>query len=531
MSGRKPLSAFAVVAVLALIAGACSSKSTGGGGGGAAATKIVWGTTDSETSNDPAKCYEIFCGNIIQEVYSRLVSYPAAGTAILPDLATSLPQISADGLTYTFTLKDGQKFSDGSAVDANAVVFSINRAIKLNVSGSAAFLLSDVMKSVAAPDAKTVVFTLKRPNSTFLARLSFSVASVVNPRVMPENAVAPNSLIAGSGYYMMPAANYVEGQSIQLDANPNSVLGQPKTKTILIKFYSASSALKLALQNKEVDLGFRTFAANEVSSLKGDTNLTTTGPGLGRVRFLVFNLKDPQFKTNLHLRKAIAYAVDRARINTDAFNGTVKPLYSMLRSSFGPYDPIFQTEYGTSPDRTKMNSELALAGVAAGQKVALTLWAVNGTTHYGVAEQDVQQSIKRQLEETGRFTVTTKTEDWTAYRTDLAAGKFGFFQLGWFPDYFDPDDYFDPFIGSGSDSQGSFFHDAAVSALIAQEQKLTDETARGAVFKQLQKVIADQALYIPLWEESEYVFSQKSVTGSQLDVTSFLRIEVLSKSS
>jgi peptide/nickel transport system substrate-binding protein len=531
MNGRKPVSVFAVVAILALIAGACSSKSNGGGGSGTAATRIVWGTTDSETSNDPAKCYEIFCGNLIQEVYSRLVSYPANGTAIQPDLATSMPQISSDGLTYTFTLKDGQKFSDGSAIDANAVVFSINRAIKLNVSGSAAFLLSDVMKSVTAPDAKTVVFTLKRPNSTFLSRLSFSVASIVNPKVMPANAVAPNTLVAGSGYYMMPAANFVEGQSIQLDANPNSVLGQPKTKTILIKFYSSSSALKLALQNKEVDLAFRTFAANEVSSLKADTGITTTGPALGRVRFLVFNMKDPQFKTNLHLRKAIAYAVDRDRINTDAFNGTVKPLYSMLRSSFGPYEPIFQTEYGSKPDKTKVDSELALAGIPAGQKVALTLWAVNGTTHYGAAEQDVQQSIARQLQETGRFTVKTQQEDWDAYKADLAAGKFGFFQLGWFPDYFDPDDYFDPFIGSGSDSQGSFFHSAEASSLIAQEQKLTDETARDAVFKQLQKLIADQALYIPLWEESEYVFSQKSVTGTQLDVTSFLRVEVLSKSS
>jgi peptide/nickel transport system substrate-binding protein len=531
MGGRKPVSLLALVATLALVAGACSSKSNTGGTGGTTATRIVWGTTDSETSNDPAKCYEIFCGNIIQEVYSRLVSYPAQGTTIQPDLAASMPQISADGLTYTFTLKDGLKFSDGTPVDANAVVFSINRAIKLNVSGSAAFLMSDVMKSVTAPDAKTVVFTLKRPNSTFLARLSFSVASVVNPKVMPANAVAPNTLIAGSGYYTMPAANYIEGQSIQLDADPNSVLGQPKTKTILIKFYKSSSALKLALQNKEVDLAFRTFAANEVSALKSDNSILTTGPALGRVRFLVFNMKDPQFKTNLHLRKAIAYAIDRDLINTDAFNGTVKPLYSMLRSSFGPYDPVFQTEYGAKPDKTKVDSELAAAGIPAGQKVALTLWAVNGTTHYGPAEQDVQQSIARQLQETGRFTVKTQSEDWDAYKQDLAAGKFGFFQLGWFPDYFDPDDYFDPFIGSGSDSQGSFFHDAAVSALIAQEQKLTDESARDVVFKQLQKIIADQALYIPLWEEAEYVFSQKSVTGQQLDVTSFLRVETLRKTS
>src|SRR5438128_14605 len=102
----------ALIAVLAIVAVACGNKSETGGG--KATGKIVWGTTDSTTSNDPAKCYEIFCGNMIQEVYSRLLTYPADGSVIQPDAAKSLPEISSDGLTYKFTLKSGLKFSDGS---------------------------------------------------------------------------------------------------------------------------------------------------------------------------------------------------------------------------------------------------------------------------------------------------------------------------------------------------------------------------------------------------------------------------------
>ena len=529
MNGRKPISVFAVVAILALIAGACSSKSNTGGGGGTTATKIVWGTTDSETSNDPAKCYEFFCGNIMQEVYSRLVSYPATGTALQPDAAASLPQVSADGLKMTFTLKDGIKFSDGSALDSTAVKYSLDRVAKLNVSGSAAFLITDTLKSVEAPDAKTVVLNLKHPDAAFLAKLSFNVASIVNPKVLTDTAVAPNNTIAGSGFYKMDSANYIEGQSIQLDANSNSVAGAPKASTILIKFYKSSSALKLALENKEVDVAFHTFLPTEISSLKGNSNLTTFGPGLGRIRFLVMNVKDKQFK-NENLRKAVEYAIDRDRINKDAFNGTVKVSYSMLRSSFGSYDPVFQTVYGAKPDKTKLESALADAGFAAGTKVPITLWA--STNHYGDAEQDAQQSIARQLTETGRFTVQTKTEDWDAYKKDLKDGKFGIFMLGWFPDYFDPDDYFQPFIGtSGSPAQGSFFSDPTVDKQIGDEEAATDQGARDTIFKALQKVMADKALYAPLWEESEYVFTQKSVSGAALDVTSFLRVEVLTKSS
>src|SRR5207249_10700730 len=104
--------------------------------------------------------------------------------------------------------------------------------------------------------------------------------------------------------------------------------------------------------------------------------------------------------------------------------------------------------------------------------------------------------------------------------------------LGWFPDYFDPDDYFSPFVGTeGSKSQGSFFHDASIDLEISQEEAATDPAARDKIFKHLEKVIADRAVYVPLWEESEFVVTQKSVSGSKLDVTSFLRAEDLTKSS
>ena len=520
-----------LLSVLAMVAAACGNDN-GGGTGGAKATSVVWGTTDSVTSNDPAKCYEFFCGNVAQVVYSRLVSYPAEGSDIKPDAASKLPEVSSDGLTYTFTLKDGLKFSDGSALDSAAVKYSIDRVVNLKISGSAAFLITDSMKSVAAPDAKTVVFTLKQPDATFLSKLTFNIASIVNPKVIAADKVADNKTIGGSAWYKMDPSGYVEGQSMRLDANSYSIFGAPKTKTILIKFFKSSSALKLALQNKEVDVAFHTFLPTEVKDLKANSAITTTGPGLGRIRFLVQNVKQKPFD-NENVRKAVAASLSRAKLIEDAFDNTVTPLYSMLRSSFGEYKDVFKTTYGDTVDKTKVDKYLADAGIAAGTKVPITLWA--STNHYGDSEQDAQESIRRQLEETGRFTVTSKTEDWAAFRPDLAAppsGKFGLFLLGWFPDYFDPDDYFSPFIGTdGAKSQGSFFSDASVDAKIKQEQGSTDQAVRGPIFTELQQLIADKALYVPLWEEAEYIFTQKSVTGSKLDLTSFLRVEELVKAA
>lgn len=521
---------FVLVAVLALVAAACGKKSETGQK--KTATSIVWGTTDSETSNDPAKCYEFFCSNILQVAYSRLVSYPSAGTDLKPDAAAKLPDISSDGLNYTFTLKSGLKFSDGSALDATAVKFSLDRVARLNVSGSAAGLLTASLASVEAPSASTVVIKLKKPDATYLSKLSYVVGSIVNPKVVPADKVADNNVIAGSGFYKMDPSKYLEGQSLQLEANATSVLGKPKTQTILVKFYKSSSALKIALENKEVDVGFHTFLPTEVSDLKKNATVTTTGPGLGRIRFLVMNVKQAPFDKE-NMRKAIAAAIDRKQLITDAFNDTVTPLYSMLRSSFGQYTPVFKDNYGEKPETAKVTQFLSAAGIAVGVKVPITLWA--STNHYGDAEQDAQESIRRQLEATGRFTVKSQTEDWAAYRKDIAAppaGKFGLAMLGWFPDYFDPDDYFAPFISTAqSKDQGSFFSDPAVDAQIAKEEASSNQAERDQIFKDLQKLIADKALYVPLWEEAEYIFTQKSVTGSKLDVTSYLRVEELTKAA
>ena len=529
MKHRKIVRLMALVALLALVGTACAKKTNTGGK--KTADNIVWGTTDAETSNDPAKCYEFFCGNIIQLTYSRLVSYPAEGSALQPDAAQSLPTISPDGLTYTFKLRSGLKFSDGSVLDSSAVKYSLDRAIKLKSDASAGFLLTDVMASVDAPDASTVVIKLKHADASWLSKLSFTVASIVNPRVMSADKIAENKIIAGGGAYQMDPSKYLEGQSMQLDANANAAK-KAKTKTVLIKFYKSSSALKVALQNKEVDVAFHTFLPTEISALRADSGITTTGPAVGRIRFLVFDVKQKPFD-NINVRKAVAAAIDRDQLNTDAFNGTAKPLWSMLRSTFDSYKEVFKDTYGAKPDKTKVDGFLTAAGIPAGQKVDIQLWA--STNHYGDAEQDAQESIRRQLVATGRFNVTSKTQDWAAYRDALAkapAGTFGLFLLGWFPDYIDPDDYFSPFIGTeGAKSQGSFYSDPAIDQQITQEESTTDQTARDQIFKDLQQVIADKALYVPLWEEAEFVFTQKSVTGTKIDVTSFLRAEELVKSA
>src|SRR5579859_7894485 len=136
---------------------------------------FVIGIAENTTSLDPARGFEPESGIILKAAYDTLVTFPADNVnKILPHLATSWT-ISSDGLTYTFTLKDGVHFSSGNPMTASDAVFSFNRM--KNIKGNPSFLADDI-DSVTAPDAKTVVIKLTAPDPALLAKLVFPAFSV-----------------------------------------------------------------------------------------------------------------------------------------------------------------------------------------------------------------------------------------------------------------------------------------------------------------------------------------------------------------
>jgi peptide/nickel transport system substrate-binding protein len=188
-------SAVVVLAIMAVTASACSSskKSTAGTTtAGKVADSFVLGTTDSlQNSFDPAQAYDYFGADVVWNVAETLVTYAPNATTASPLLAKELPKVSADGLTYTFTLRDGVKFQDGTAMDAAAVKFSLLRAQAFGNkdSESAGFLLSGI-KTIDTPSANNVIITLDKPNKAFLSRLAYTVAAIVSPAAYKDNVLA-----------------------------------------------------------------------------------------------------------------------------------------------------------------------------------------------------------------------------------------------------------------------------------------------------------------------------------------------------
>jgi ABC-type transport system substrate-binding protein len=256
------------------------------------------------------------------------------------------------------------------------------------------------------------------------------------------------------------------------------------------------------------------FFLPKASALKVDVG---AGP---RIRFLGFNVNNI---TDVRVRQAIAYAVDRDAINTNVFLGLATPIYSMIPPSMPYNQPVFKTQYGAAPNLTLAENLLTAAGhnSTAKGKLYIDLW-YNSDGHYGDTEPSVALVIKTSLEKTGMITVSLKSEPWAAYRGDLAKGRFPFYMLGWYPDYLDADDYAAPFFGtSGAIGQGSFYSNSMMDKWLKQEAGTVNDNFRAGNFTNIQNKSAVDVPYVPLWQQTADVEYKSDITGVYLHPVSF----------
>lgn len=233
-----------------------------------------------------------------------------------------------------------------------------------------------------------------------------------------------------------------------------------------------------------------------------------------QIRYLVFNLNKV---TDVRVRQAIAYAVDRGAINSNVFYNQTQPLYSMVPASMPYSQPVFQTTYGSSPNLANAKALLTQAGYnSTTGKLTIDLW-YNSDGHYGDTEPTAALVLKTSIEKTGMIIVNLKSETWAQFVPDRKAGTFPLFMLGWYPDYFDSDDYVSPFLtASGAKSLGSFYNNATVAGWINQEESTVNDTLRASLFGQIQNAIATSVPYVPLWQGSANIGYKSDINGVYL---------------
>lgn len=503
----------------------------------AAGKPISIGTTDQVVALDPAGSYDN--GSLLLEdnIYQFLMNVPAGQKAPQPDAAQKCGFTAPT--TYECTLKPNQKFSNGDPLTAEDVVFSFNRILKINNPNGPASLIGN-MKSVAAKGTDTVVFTLKNPNDqTFPFVLGTSAGPIVDHKVFPADKLLADNKVIGSGPYALDSYN--KNSLVQLKANPNyGGDNKPKTQQITLKYYTQSSNMKLDVQSGAIDIAWRSLTPTDVDSLKGDSNVKVlTGAG-GELRYLVFNFKTMPGNNDaqkLAIRQAMAYSVDRKDLADNVYKGTYQPAYSMIPKGIAYATEPFKDVYGASPDKAKAQQVLSKAGVT----TPVTLNIDYTTDHYGPTSPDEYNQLKRDLEATGLFKVNIKGTAWTTYTVDRVKDTYPIYQLGWFPDFVDGDNYLGPFLAENNFVHAHYCDPGAknrpcdqdgVLPLLTKEETQTGAD-RAAAFTQLQQKLATGTLpLLPLLSGKQVAVTGKNVNGVQdtLDPTYQFRMWLFSKS-
>lgn len=487
------------------------------------ANTLIDGTTDTVTNIDPAGQYNYGSDTVDREIFQHLMAFPAGSTVPSPELATACTA-NETVTDWTCTLRKGVTFQNGDKFTSEDVKFSFDRVIKIHDPSGIWSLLSN-LKSVTTNGPYSVTFHLKQPQSTWEYILATSAAYIVDHNVFPADRLQPNtSPQIGTGPYKL--VKYAPGQDAVYQAWKGFWGTPPKTPNLIITYFSKSSTMKLALQRGEIDMAFRDFTPTEYASLEKAKGIKVLqGPGV-EIRYLVLSMKRPP-TNNLAVRQALAYLMPRETIATRVYHGLVTPLYSMVPAGLPGHTDAFATLYGKTPDVAKAKAVLEKANVKT--PVALTIWWT--PSHYGAASAEEYTDIERALNASGLFKITLKSAEWATYSQTLGT-QYDAFQLGWFPDYPDAEDYLTPFYGTKSDFLSNGYSDPQMDAILAKEEAAQTTAERMKFVEEAQQVAAKDVPIIPYFQGSMIAVARDNVHGIRktLDLTFLMRFWMLSKS-
>ncbi|HEV7742649.1 MAG TPA: ABC transporter substrate-binding protein [Pseudolysinimonas sp.] len=526
----------AVVTAAGLVLAGCAGG--GGNGDGNSGAGIIIGTTDKVTKLDPAGSFDNGSLMLQTQVFGLLMDSPVGTSDVEPSLAKTAEFTTPND--FTVTIDPGLKFANGDELTSSDIKFSFDRQTAIADENGPSYLLGNI-ESIEATDDTTVVFHLKNGNDqTFAQVLSTAAGAIVDEEVFSADAVTTDDdIVAGnafSGQYVLKSYDFNNLVTFASNDNYTGVLKPAATSDITLKYYTDASNLKLDVQEGNIDVAWRTLDATDIGDLRNNDKVTVTdGPG-GEMRYIVFNFNtmpygaktpDADAAKALAVRVAAADLIDRQEISDQVYKGTHTPLYGFVVDGLTGAIPVLKDLYGDGnggPDADKAKQVLTDAGVTT--PVVLNLQY--NTDHYGEASADEYALIKSQLEATGLFTVNLASTEYTQYSPDRTSDVYPAYELGWYPDFSDADNYLTPFFGADSFLVNHYSNPDVISK-IAAEATESDPTKREALIQDIQKLVAADLPTIPVWQGAQVVVTGTDVKGAQLDGSFKFRFGELSK--
>ncbi|MEU2791479.1 ABC transporter substrate-binding protein [Streptomyces sp. NPDC007100] len=533
------VAALAVSVALAAGATACGPKdATAGDGGGAGAAPAKGGTltvlnSEPQTNFDPARLYTSGGGKVPTLVFRTLTTRNrengAAGAKAVPDLATDTGRPSENATVWTYTLKDGVKFEDGSPITSADVKYGIERSFAAELSGGAPYLRDwlvggdtyegpykdkskDGLESIETPDEKTIVFHLRKPEGEFpLLATQTQFAPV--PRAKDTGTKYEEHPVASGPYKVVE--NTGDGEHLVLERNPHWSEKTDSERHAYPDTIDVKSGLDSAVVNQRLATGAGADAAAvttdtnlgpaELARIGGDAELgKRVGTGhFGYTNYLAFNPKVKPFD-DPKVRQAIAYAVNRQSVvNAAGGSALAEPATTFLpdRKTFGytPYDPFPAGRTGNPQKAGELLKE-------AGYENGLTITLTHSTAKNFETGPEIATAVQEALKKAG-ITVRLQGLEDNDYKEKVHSvqDEPGLFIGGWGADWPSGGPFLAPVFDGRQIVRGAanFNHaqldDPAVNQEIDEINKLTDLPAAAVRWGALDKKIGGQALSVPLF--------------------------------
>jgi len=480
---------------------------------------VVAQNIDDIVAIDPAQAYEFTSGELVTNVYDRLVQYDAEDTTVLAAGLASEWEADDEAKIITFTMRDGATFHSGNPVRAEDVVYSFQRVIELNL--TPAFILAqlgwtpeNITEMVTADgNVVTVRYDGDFSSAFVLNVLASRPASIVDMEVVQANEVDGdwgnawlNGNSAGSGPFSLVA--YSPAELIRLAANPDYFKGGPAIDAVVIRHVAEAATQQLLLETGDIDLA-RNLTPDQIASMSSDAVKVETFPQAA-VHFLSFNQKTEVLQPEA-VWEASRYLVDYEGMTETFLKGQME-----IHQAFWPEGfpgALTDTPFSYDPER----AEQILNDAGIETPITVTLDVINSTPF-----TDMAQSLQATFAEAGvNFDILpgTAAQVITKYRERSHQAML----LYWGPDFMDPHSNAKAFAYNSDNSDDAFAATTTWRNSWAVPQEMNemtmaalaeaDQDARNAMYLDLQRQVQENSPIVIMFQASYQVGMAENVNG------------------
>ncbi len=495
-------------------------------GWAAGPSTFIWGKSGDGDSLDSAVSTNGEVYEVTTQIFNLLVRAKPGQTDIEPDLATSW-SVSPDGLVWTFNLRKGVTFHDGTPWNAEAAKFNWDRwadeknpyhAVKGGDYEYWGDFMADSFKEAKVVDPYTLQVILKKPNAPLLQNLTIIAFAFTSPASFKKygaNGVGLHPV--GTGPYKF--VEWVRDDHVTMVANPSFFRkGLPKTQRLIMRVIKDNAARFLALKAGEVH-AIELPNTEDVKAAQTDPNLKVVFRPPFNTSWLRFNMNDSLLKDK-RIRQAIAYSINRQAIVQGLYAG-----FGEVANQHMP--PTMWGRANVAPipyDPGKAKQLLAEASYPNG--FSLDFWYIPVSRPYFPNGKEIGTAIASDLGKVG-IRAHLQTEDWATFLKDAKTNKFQLYMAGWIGDNGDPDDWlgfffpkFDPKAARWS------YNNPAVFDLLNKAKVENSQAKRSQMYAQAETFVMNDLRDIPIAHAKVPLIARKNVEGltGQPDANEYMEL-------